>query len=119
MAALLEVVGVSVEGQDRDRLVGGHVDVPEPGRRVEAHRLDVTGWVLGRDVPVVGVEIVHEGTVIRRARLGQDRPDLVAAFPDSPDAASAGFRTTVPVLGTTPAVDLQSRPSWPTTPGPS
>jgi glycosyltransferase involved in cell wall biosynthesis len=67
----------------------------------------LVGWALGRDVPVVGVEVLHEGAVIRRTPLGEHRPDLATAFPEHPDAARAGFRTTVPVVGTTAAVDLQ------------
>ena len=105
MGAVLEVVDVSLAGQD-GRLTGGHLDAPKAGRRVEAHGLAVIGWALGRDVPVVGVELIHEGTVIRRAPLGEHRPDLAEAFPDAPGAARAGFRTTVPIVGTAAAVDL-------------
>jgi hypothetical protein len=64
------------------------------------------GWVLGKSSPAVAVEVLHEGTVLRRVALNHFRPDIAKAFPEVSDAENSGFRAMVNVLGLTPEFEL-------------
>lgn len=75
-------------------LRGGAVDRPNPGR-IDVHALDIEGWALGRDQPVVSVEACIGNQKRRELQLGVPRPDLADAYPDVPGASSSGFRGTL------------------------
>jgi len=78
------------------------VDVaPDPGERVRGHfrvrkgdgrKIEIVGWVLGREVAATEVEVRAEGSVAGRAPVAVERPDVAESFPDVAEAASAGFR---------------------------
>jgi glycosyltransferase involved in cell wall biosynthesis len=97
--ALVEFGEVVQRPLDGERLRGFFLDHPRPGMRGEASAVDVWGWVIGRHVPAVAAEIVHEGRVIRRAPVNVHRPDVLAAYPDAAGAEFSGFCTTVRMLG--------------------
>jgi glycosyltransferase involved in cell wall biosynthesis len=97
--AITNVVEVSLEETDSERLWGRNIEAPQPGLRSDGHQLDLIGWVVGRLSPAVAVEVVHEDTVVRRAPLNVHRPDIEEAFPEVSGAANSGFRTTVSVTG--------------------
>jgi glycosyltransferase involved in cell wall biosynthesis len=98
MGALVEIIDVSVS--QPAELRGAFVDEPKPGVVLDAHGVDLLGWVLGERSRVTAVEFLMDGKVFWRASVRADRPDLVQAFPDYPDAARAGFRTTLNLIGT-------------------
>jgi glycosyltransferase involved in cell wall biosynthesis len=107
--SMLEIVAVERPEPEGGRLWWWSIDRPLPGARVEAGALEVVGWVLGRAAPAVAVELVHDGAVVRRARLGVRRPDLAARYPHVPGAEWAGFTANVSVLGATPELELGVR----------
>ncbi|MGH8064308.1 MAG: glycosyltransferase [Candidatus Entotheonellia bacterium] len=104
--AVTEIMDVIQTEPPSDRLWGGYIDIPKPGSRLDGYAIDLIGWVLGRVSPVVAVEVVHEGSVVRRVPITVSRPDVAAAFPQVPSAERSGFRASVSVLGMT-ARDLQ------------
>ena len=73
-------------------LTGAGIDVPRPGQPSTDGGIEVIGWVLAEDAPVVGVEIDIDGTARALAPMGLARPELAAQFPGSAAAANAGFR---------------------------
>jgi glycosyltransferase involved in cell wall biosynthesis len=97
--AVVSIVEVTLAEVDTERLRGRNIEVPTPGARTDGHEIDLIGWVLGRDVPAVAVEVVYEGAVVRRALVDNYRPDIEEAFADVSGAAQSGFRTTVGVTG--------------------
>jgi len=98
MGALVEILDVSVSRPAQ--LHGAFIDEPKPGAVLDAHGVDLLGWVLGESTRVLAVELSMDGKVFWRAAVRAERPDLAAAFPDYPDAARAGFRTTLNLIGT-------------------
>lgn len=94
-------------GDAHPALSGGRVEVPRAGRQVDAHALQVAGWVLGADGPAVAVELVAGGGVVARAPVRLPRPDVADAYPDIPGAGCSGFHTRLTVVLAEPHVDLQ------------
>jgi glycosyltransferase involved in cell wall biosynthesis len=69
--------------------------------------MDLMGWVLGKDGPAVAVEVLSEGTLVRRLSLNARRPDIAEAFPHVPGAENSGFRATISALGNTRELELK------------
>jgi glycosyltransferase involved in cell wall biosynthesis len=97
--ALLEICEVSISPLDSESLHGRSIDWPKVGQVVDARAVDIDGWVLGSGRPIVGVELIHNGTVLRRAGLTMHRPDVGAAFPDIAGASNTGFRISARLIG--------------------
>ena len=91
--ALIEFSDVTLAPLDERRLQGFYLDYPSPGSRVEAAAVDIRGWVLGRTMPAVAVEVVHEGRVIRRVPVDIRRDDVARVYPHPPHGDVSGFGT--------------------------
>jgi glycosyltransferase involved in cell wall biosynthesis len=107
MGALVEVVDVSVVEPLAAELRGGFVDEPRAGAVLDAHAVDVLGWALGAQARAVAIEFSIGGEPFWRVPLRAERPDLAEAFPDMPEAARAGFRTTLNMIGTPAEFELE------------
>lgn len=78
-----------------------------PNERVRGHfrverqesKLELVGWALGTDSPVVQVEVVSGGEVVARTSPVVERPDIAQAFPDVDGAATAGFQLAIEPSG--------------------
>jgi hypothetical protein len=69
----------------------GRVDFPQPDSGVSGNGvLTVAGWALD-DRTVDHVDVFVDGLIERQALTGFPRPDVVANYPDNPDAIFAGF----------------------------
>jgi glycosyltransferase involved in cell wall biosynthesis len=104
---LMEVTDVSLAERDPERLWGRHIDTPKANTTTEASAMDLMGWVLGKDGPAVAVEVLSEGTLVRRLSLNARRPDIAEAFPHVPGAENSGFRATISALGNTRELELK------------
>ncbi len=62
-------------------------------------KLELVGWALGMDSPVVQVEVVSDGEVVARTSPVVERPDIGQAFPDVAGAATAGFQLAIEPSG--------------------
>jgi predicted SAM-dependent methyltransferase len=62
-------------------------------------KLELVGWALGMDSPVVQVEVVSGGEVVARTSPVVERPDIGQAFPDVAGAATAGFQLAIEPSG--------------------
>jgi glycosyltransferase involved in cell wall biosynthesis len=96
--AIVSIAEVAL-GEADERLLGCNIEAPKPGLRTDGYEIDLTGWVLGRHSAAVAVEVVHEGSVARRAPVNVRRPDVAAAFAEAPRAERSGFRTRVGLTG--------------------
>jgi hypothetical protein len=88
---------ISFDALDRERLVGGSVDLPRPGQASPAVSLRLEGWVVGRTAPVQWVEVAANDRTLLRTRPRFERPDVGVAIGDAAAARSCGFRGTVDV----------------------
>lgn len=98
MGALVEIVDVSVS--QPAELHGAFVDEPKLGAVLDAHGVDLLGWVLGERSRATAVEFAMDGKTFWRAAVRAERADLAEAFPGYADAGTAGFRTTLNLIGT-------------------
>jgi SAM-dependent methyltransferase len=99
MEPLIEIVEVVQRGHAPEGPIRGHIDAPKPGQELGAQRFTLLGWALGHKERVVAVAVVAGGRVLGRTPVEVPRPDLVQAFPDAADAATAGFRMDVRMVG--------------------
>jgi predicted SAM-dependent methyltransferase len=69
--------------------------------RVERQKskLELVGWALGMESPVVQVEVVSGNEVVARTSPVVERPDIGQAFPDVDGAATAGFQLAIEPSG--------------------
>jgi glycosyltransferase involved in cell wall biosynthesis len=94
----LETLAIEMAEPDA-RLRGRAIDKPKVGERSDGATLGLMGWVLGRESRAVAIEIEHDARIVRRIPLDHRRPDLLPAFPDTPDADRGGFRGSLDMLG--------------------
>lgn len=106
MGALVEISEVSLARPLPAGVHDGFLDQPRAGAVLDAEAVDVFGWAVGSESEAVAVEFSSGAKAIWQAPLRGLRPDLADAFPERPDAASAGFRTTIDLIGTPPEFEL-------------
>jgi glycosyltransferase involved in cell wall biosynthesis len=107
MGALVEIAGVSLVEPLPEGLLGRFVDEPKAGAVLDAKAVDVLGWALGSERPAVAIEFSYDGKPFWRASSRAERPDLAEAFPEREEAARAGFRTTLNLLGTAAEFEVE------------
>jgi glycosyltransferase involved in cell wall biosynthesis len=103
--AVIEILDVSLTETVSARLRGRYLRAV-PGTLNTAHTMEITGWVLGRECPVVAVELVHKCNVCRRAPVNIHSPDAAAIYPGVTEAAYSGFNLNISLLGLTPDVEF-------------
>jgi hypothetical protein len=66
---------------------------------IEGNRLELIGWVIGRQSEVERVEIVAGGGVVATSRPEIPRPEVAEQMPERPTAATCGFEITMEASG--------------------
>jgi glycosyltransferase involved in cell wall biosynthesis len=107
MGALVEITEVERVEPLPAELKGRFIDEPKPGAVLDAKAVDVLGWAIGSDKAAAGIEFRYDGKPFWRSSLRAERPDLAEAFPDRKEAAQAGFRTTLNLLGTAAEFEVE------------
>jgi hypothetical protein len=74
-------------------------DAPRPGASTEWDAISLDGWIVGREEPVVAIEIFDGETAVARLPVERVRADVAADYPGAPDAEACGFRAIVPAAG--------------------
>src|SRR6266480_1367400 len=103
--AVIEILDISLIETVSARLRGCNIDTV-PGRKIAGHVAQFWGWVLGRESPVVAVELLNGSGVCRRVRVNIHRPDVAAVYPGVPEAEYSGFKIQMSVLGLTPEIEF-------------
>ena len=101
-----DVLSVTLPPQPPPELLVADVQEPAANAHGDSFSLPLKGIVLGRDLAVTAVEVLHNGRVIQSAKpelpfgnLARGRPALGERFPDVDPHALAGFETMVGLLG--------------------
>lgn len=102
----LEILSVSIPDETPGPLLGSSVDRPQPGERTDDPVLHVAAWVIGQRSPAAAVEVARDGEIVAIAPLRMRRPDLSAAFPDVPEAGTAGMAVDVDTTAFPPEFEL-------------
>jgi hypothetical protein len=66
---------------------------------VEGSRLELFGWVLGKNSEVERVEVLAGASVIASAALSVPREDIAKLHPGRASAATCGFRVVIEAKG--------------------
>jgi glycosyltransferase involved in cell wall biosynthesis len=103
---VIEILDVSLPETVSARLRGRNIDAPAPDSKTTGHLVQFSGWVLGRECPAVGVELLNANNVCRRVRVNIHRPDVSAVYPEVPEAEYSGFMIQMSVLGLTPEIEF-------------
>jgi GT2 family glycosyltransferase len=105
--AVVQIVDVSMTETVSARLRGRYLQVsPVAGTSNAGHLIEIAGWVLGRECPVVAVELLNKRNVCRRVPVNNYRPDAAKIYPNVPEAAYSGFKINMSVLGLTPEIEF-------------
>lgn len=91
-----------------EELRGASIDLPKRGATVDSRCFTLAGWAIGKDGPVVAVEVEEDGKLVNRVRLGSLRPDVAETFPGVKGAERSGFQAVVGVGGRTDRVALHA-----------
>ena len=79
-----------------------NVEAPRAGSASELLAVEFKGWVIGRRVPVIAVEISHKGVTLRRVSLRR-RLDVtrqvLSKLMGSPQSQATGFHTAISLFG--------------------
>src|SRR5689334_25019886 len=105
---LIEIEDIALAAPKPGKIGAFALDAPPMGPR-DVYDIEVAGWVLGEEQPVVEIELHHGGTVLRRTPVEVPRPDVLAHYPGSLQGERSGFRFGLSVIGLEPRVDLQVR----------
>lgn len=87
----LQVAAVERFPLPENELHGFQLEVPKPGEEWSSQTLHFDGWALGKESPVVAVEVLQDGRVISRIPVRAPRKDVAESFPDVAGADSSGF----------------------------
>ncbi|HZS13826.1 MAG TPA: sulfotransferase [Candidatus Dormibacteraeota bacterium] len=82
-----------------DPLVRYAVDGPKPGATSDLHDFTLAGWALHPERSITAIQVVAYGETIGWGRVQIGRPDVAQAFPNVPQAMTAGFHFTAGVVG--------------------
>jgi glycosyltransferase involved in cell wall biosynthesis len=105
--ATVEIIDVSMSETVSARLRGRYFEVtPVSGTASAGHSIEIAGWVLGRECPVIAVELSNARNVCRRVPVNNYRHDAAKIYPNVPEAAYSGFKINMTLLGLTPQIEF-------------
>ena len=81
--------------QDVNPIINGHIDSPAEESIFSAW-IHLSGWSFSSDGDAVTLRVQVEGKTVAEVPCGRPRPDVAAAFPSFPGAATAGFDAWLP-----------------------
>ncbi|MCC6312615.1 MAG: sulfotransferase [Thermomicrobiales bacterium] len=92
--AMLTTVRTITRCSADKRIYAFAIDAPRRDETRDDGEIAIDGWAIGAKAQVTGIEVT---TTNRRAFVPLDvaRPDVAAAYPDAPEAATAGFRLSI------------------------
>ena len=70
--AVVNIVEVSSRDLSEERLWRCNIDLPVPESQTVGYAIDIQGWVLGRRLPAIAVEIVNDYDLY--LRIARDFP---------------------------------------------
>lgn len=98
-------------------LLGASIDTPKAGWHVDTRSLNLAGWALGKENPIVAVDLIEGGRKIGRVNVETPRPDVGAAFPEAANSKRCGFLASVRLETTSRRLSLhavgQNGNRWP------
>lgn len=94
---ILQNLDVRLSQLDSKLLWGYAIDFPRVGTQTNPYAIDIRGWVLGKNSPVIEVELIQDNAVIQNISVCQSRPDVAKHYPGEPLAEKCGFSKEVEI----------------------
>ena len=94
----VEIVSKVLFSRHSERLIASSLETNQ-GEQAETCAVNVKGCVLGKEMPVVTVEILHGGRVLARVPVCVPRPDVARQYPEAAGSEHCGFRAMIGLLG--------------------
>lgn len=95
---IIEILDVSLIDDNKNRLIGCHLDQPKSGDHKDSYSFRISGWIVGKS-PAVSLNIISEGRLLQKIPVNGNRPGIAKRFPKAPGAEKSGFSTRVGVTG--------------------
>lgn len=103
----VEVLNAIKSLGESELLLANTLDRPKRGKYSNNNgELNIAGWVLGKNHPVVAVEITCDGKVLQKFDPNVSRLDVMKIYPQAPVAKNCGFETNLPLAGLPEVADL-------------
>lgn len=81
--------------ENNDFLQAYVVDLPTQGQQLLTSNLELRGWVLGKNSPVVKIELILNNNIIAEIPVDKNRPGVAQHYPEIKEAEMCGFQTEV------------------------
>jgi hypothetical protein len=94
--ALVRVTAAEYTRHQSGQVRAFSIDSLTTGTESDLDGIVLDGWALGRDQPVVAIEVTFGTKPGLRLNLSRERPDVVAHYPQAPE--NCGFHGIVPVF---------------------
>ena len=85
------------------------IDLPAAGTGDDVLFIELAGWIVGKETPVLGLQIMHGEFVLKRIGLDVDRPDVSGRFPNHHYAGRSGFRANIGLVNLPRTFDITVR----------
>lgn len=102
----IEVLNVMKSLEESDLLLANTLDRPKIGKYSNQDKLNIGGWLLGKNSPVVAIEIISEGKVLQKLEMNVPRPDVMKSYPEASVGKNCGFETNLPIGELPQVVDI-------------
>ncbi|GGA21609.1 hypothetical protein [Okeania sp. KiyG1] len=102
----IEVLNVIKSLKESDLLLANSLDRPKRGKSSNQGKLNIAGWVFGKNSPVVAIEIISEGKVLQKLEMNVPRPDVIKSYPEASVAKNCGFETNLSISELPQVVDI-------------
>ncbi|NER01848.1 MAG: sulfotransferase [Okeania sp. SIO3C4] len=96
---IVEVLDVQLLEKKSDTLRECVINTPVQGTMTDTYDIKFSGSLLGKKVPVVAIEFVNSGIVIRKIGVDKASPDIAQRYPKLLKAKKCGFATAVGLIG--------------------
>jgi len=90
---------VSFAKQTKSQILGSIVNSPQLKSESEANKIKILGWVLGKTLPAIAVEVICQGKVLLKVPVSQARPKIAEKYPEKNYARNCGFSGSISLIG--------------------
>ena len=87
----VEILNIQPSTDYSHQLLGRCLDKPKSGDQINASKIELKGWVVGKKSLAVTVEVIHDGKLIQNISINRSRLDVARHYPRSPEAKNCGF----------------------------
>lgn len=89
--AVVEVTNVVLSEIVADQFWGFAIDSPKLQAKFDSSYFLISGWIIGKKLPVLAIEVLNNGHLIETISVDQPRPDVAQVYAGIAGAENSGF----------------------------